>query len=119
MESAVVRQFDTKPSLNLSLSATDIFIVCEALRASLARLQFQLLCVKNNLAGTGTDHHEARILEAQITEAKTVLGRLEAALPGSTGQDVEAKIEADTEALERAALTAVSYLFTCEREAAG
>ena len=109
---------NTKPNQNLSLSDQEVFTLCEALRASLARLQFQLLCVKNNLAGIGIDPHQARILEDEITEGKRVLVRLEAALPGSTGQDVEAKIEADTEALERAVLVSAACLLAAERETA-
>ena len=111
-----VAVLNTKPNQDLSLSNTDIFILCEALRASLARLQFQYLCVKNNLLGSGTDQHQARILEQEITEATALLGRLEGT-PDKAA--LETQLEADTEVLERAALISIAYLFTCEREAAG
>ena len=115
MQSAVVK-LDTKPNQDLSLSGTDIFIVCEALRASLARLQFQYLCIKNNLLGEGTDYHEVQTLEQEIKAAKAVLGRL---MGDQEADKIKDSLETDVEALERAALISIAYLFAAEREAAG
>ena len=115
MESAIA-VLNTSATKNLSLSDQEIYILCKTLRSSLSRLKFEYLAQKNNLIGGGADWDYTRALEREIKANTSLLARL----TGDQEADrIKDDLEADVEALERAALISIAYLFTCEREAAG
>ena len=107
MQQAVVK-LDTKPSLNLSLSDQEIYILCKTLRSALSRLRFECLAQKNNLSGTGVDWEAVHDLEGEIKAAKGVLGRLDT---GMDKKQLEEQLERDLKCLERMVLVGASIMF--------